>query len=249
MRRAVAEQPVLLGLAVAVGGYALSMLVNFTNPTSTCLIAFVIGALISASPGAEPPWRSVTVSVVWGVTALLMFFGCVSEINLKRGIERASAGDLAGATHGIDQARDLRPGDADVDMLASQYLAQALNQGDISVAPITIAYAKHSLAQTPHTYDSMVALAAGYIAENRLRDALHILNEAIGYYPYRTSARVLRGITRYGLGQNAAALSDLHAALSLSPHDLAATTAFAKVSAGTAAAPKTTVGSGTVTIK
>ncbi|WP_310961924.1 O-antigen ligase family protein [Nocardioides terrisoli] len=222
-----------LGLFVAVTGYAVVMLANFTIACSTCLAAYLAGCLLAEAPPpvpdpkerkprpvtafTEPGWyRPVAVGVA-SLASVALLLGCVSEIALQRGMVAAGRGDLTTARHDFATARALRPLDSDVSMLEAQTLAALANRGDRAAADLTAAIARQSLRRTPTTYASLLALGTARLTQNRPADALTIFTRLTDAYPMRPDAFVQRGIAKYGTGDTTGARADLERARWIAP--------------------------------
>jgi hypothetical protein len=219
--RAAQAQPELLGLFAAVVGYGVAMLVNFTIAGSTCLAAFLAGALIAGriepTEQREPVWQRHTALGLAGLATVGLFLACVSEVYLQRGMDSVDEARLTPAKEGFATARALRPLDADVAMLQAQALAAMTNTGLPQAARPAEATARDSLDGTPDTYASQVALGVALLAQNRLPEAVEVLDRAVALYPERPAARIQRGIGRFGMRDVEGARADLHKAQALAP--------------------------------
>ncbi len=209
-----------IGLLAAVGAYGVALLVNFTTPSTTCLAAFATGALIAKPPKAKEPTTLRAFPVVAAVCASLLFaVMSLSEVALRNGAELASAGRTRLATERFEVVERLRPFDPDASMLSAQYLAQQASRGSLYAARQTARRARTSLASTPDSYESNVALGVALIARRELRDAAQVLDHAVSIYPYRPHAYIQRAIARAPLGDIDGAVADLQRAHALDPSD------------------------------
>lgn len=224
----VAARPELAGVFAGVLGYGAAMLANFTNPTSTCLAAFLAGTLVAvplaerggpesdvaadASGSRFDPWvwRDRGLVALAGFSVIVLLALAVSEIQLDRGFAAAGRGDEAAAADHFDSAAALRPGDPDTHMLSAQALAGLANAaGDLEAAEEAERHAGLSLDRTPDTYQSQVALGVALMTEDRPQEAYDVLDAAVADFPMRASAYVQRGLAAYLLGEEDAARADL----------------------------------------
>ncbi|GAB4012652.1 O-antigen ligase family protein [Nocardioides ultimimeridianus] len=214
-------RPELAGVFAAVAGYGAAMLANFTIASSTCLAAFLAGCLLTVPTPAEHPepavrrWAAIGIA---GIATAALLLVCVSEIYLQSGLASAGQGRIQAARADFDTVRHLRPGDADVDMIAAQALAALADgtaNGRVPAAAAAEQYADRSLDATPATYESRVALGVALRVQDRLPAALHTLDGAITDFPLRPKAYTQRAIVRFGLRDVAGARSDLRTAIGL----------------------------------
>lgn len=209
-----------LGLYAAVVAYGSALLLNFTTPGTTCLAAFLTGALIAVPVGdREPVWQrwAVAVGAVTAVAGLIST--CLSEVALQNGAELAASGKLRLAVDRYQLVERMRPFDADVHMLASEFLAEQASRGSTYAARQAAKEARHSLRETPDSYEANVALGVALITEHKLRGALRVLDEAVADYPFRSQAYTQRAIARAQLGDLAGGVLDLRRAMALRPDD------------------------------
>ncbi len=219
--RAARADALAFGLFLATTGYGVAMLANFTIASSTCLAAFLGGALVServTTEDTEPVWRRSVIGALAGAAALALALGCVSEIALERGMTALSRGDLSAASSDFATARHLRPLDGDVSMLEAQTLAAAANAGSRPAADQTADRARASLDRTPDTYASLLALGTALLTQNHPDQALIVFTKLTDDYPMRPDAFVQRGIARFGTGDRAGARTDLEHARWIAPH-------------------------------
>jgi tetratricopeptide (TPR) repeat protein len=210
--------PEAWGLLVAVGGYALAMMANFTAAGPTCLAAFLAGALIAeAATDAEPTWSRLAGQGAFGLLAIAMLMSCIAENRVAGGIAAARGGDVTAAAARIDVARDWRPLDADIPMLGSQALAAVASAGDQMAADETRSLAEASLRRTPDSYGSLVALGVALITQRDLSAARAELDKAVALFPRRPDAYLQRAIARAGLGDIQGAVADAQATLAIDP--------------------------------
>lgn len=216
----VRETPEMWGTFAAVIGYGVALLANFTIAGSTCLAAFLAGIMLSEPAGAkEPAWKPRLAMAAAGLACLGLFGACVADVQVQRGVQLASAGHLVAAERAFVAARHFHPGDGDIAMLGAQAMAGMVSNGNAAAAPPAVRLARASLAKTPQTYQSRVALGVALIAQNRLPQAKRDLNTAVRLFPMRPAAYVQRGIARFGLRDVPGARHDLHRAQRLAPHD------------------------------
>lgn len=209
----------LAGAYAAVLAYGVAMLANFTSPLSTCLAAFLAGALVAVPRDAAAPERP---SVRWAtlgsavVASLALLAICVSEVLLQRGLEQTAQERPSAALDSFDAALALRPGDYDARMIAAQGMtAVASATADPDAADDAAELARRSLSGTPDTYESRVALGVAQMTRGEYDDARHSLDRAIEGFPRRSRAYVQRAVLRAGLGDVPGARSDLRRAVDL----------------------------------
>ena len=217
--RAARRTPALLGLLVAVVGYGVMLSINFTAAGPTCLAALLAGALVATPAGNAPSWQRPAASALAVAAMVATGTAALAEVELQRGVDAAARGDVAEASSAFDSARALRPYDGDVAMIAAQALAAPASDGDLEAASATESAARRSLARTPDTYASQVALGVSLITQQRLDEAVTVLDAAVADAPVRPSAYVQRAVARFGLRDVAGARADLLVALELDPRD------------------------------
>jgi tetratricopeptide (TPR) repeat protein len=219
------ESALGLGLAAAVGGYLLAMLANFTIAGSTCLAAFLAGALVAVDPRPERAsrvrerWVVVVGSSVAVATAVALFAACASEIRLADGVKALDAGDLASAQRDFAQARELRPVDPDLAMLEAQAYAAAADAGMPEAVAPAARLARRSLAHTPQTYASRLSLAVADLLAGRPSRSQERLDRLVRDYPARAELYLERAIVRARSGDRAGVLEDLTHAHQIAPRD------------------------------
>lgn len=117
-------------------------------------------------------------------------------------------------------------------MLAAQALAaRASARSDSASAAASQKYAERSLARTPDTYGSRLALAVAKVTTGNLPQAVRTLDALIEEYPLRPDAWVQRGIARFGQRDADGARSDLSHAIELSPGDRTAKRVLKRINA------------------
>lgn len=215
-----ATDPVVLGALAATVGYGIALLPNFTIAGSTCLAAFLAGVLVAReAPAREPvvPPRLVAAAAVAGV--MLSGLGAVAEQAVADGVEAVLDHDVAAAEAAFDRARHLRPWDPDTSMLAAQTLAAPASErvGDTPV--LTETHARRSLARTPDTFHSGLALAVAQHAQGDLAGARATLDALLAWHPNEPLALVERARVRFEETDVAGARADLRLARRLSPGD------------------------------
>lgn len=211
-----------LGIALfaAMLGYGAALAINFTTPSTTCLAAFVTGGAVAVfEPTRERRWtRTALRCTACGLT-LTMGLSAIAEVALRNGAELATAGRIGDARARFEVASTLRPLDPDVHMVAAEYFAQRASAGDQGAARATVEHARASLAVTPRSYETEVALGVGLLATGELVRALGVLNAAVADYPYRGQAYIQRALVLIGLDQPQAGIRDLQRAIVLRPKD------------------------------
>jgi hypothetical protein len=209
-----------LGLFSAVIAYGCALLLNFTTPGTTCLAAFLAGALVAVPARAsELVWPRWVALVSASVAVVTLVTTCLSEVALRSGAELAAAGRVHLAVGRFELVEKLRPFDSDTHMLASEFLAEQASRGDRLAARVAEREARRSLRSTPHSYEANVALGVALITQRRLRGGLKVLDEAVVDYPFRGQAYTQRAIARAELGDVAGAVTDLRRAMALRPDD------------------------------
>jgi hypothetical protein len=222
--------PLVLGCFGAMVGYGVGILPNFTIAGSTCLAAFLVGCLVGEPAARTEPLAPVRVVAGLALAGTVAFSaGAVAERLLQEGVDAALRGHTTEAVRDFDHARALRPLDGDVAMLASQALAAATNAGDTSAAGPTEMWARRSLARTPNTYASGLALAVAEISRNDVTAALPLLDHLVRLFPTEPEARIQRGIVRFGNHDLPGAMSDLRLAEKLDPNDRTAREVIARI--------------------
>lgn len=220
--RAVRREPdaLTVGLFAATIGYGVGVLPNFTIAGSTCLAAFFVGALVAVPARRTEPILLPRVVAGLAVLAVVAFSSAaLAERSIQTGVAAAARGDVAAADAAFQRARHLRPFDGDVAMFAAQSLAGAANDRTPGAAPLAERWARRSLARTPDTYASGLALAVAQISRNELPAAKDTLDGLIARFPTEPDARIQRGIARFGLQDVDGARSDLRLAHHLQPRN------------------------------
>lgn len=217
----VREAPAWAGVGLAVAAYGVGMLVNFPIAGSTCLAAFLAGALLAEPAGAGgPTWLPPARMAAAGAAAIALAAGCLGDLRLQAGLDHLAAGRSTEAVASFDTAAGLRPGDGDTPMLAAQALARlASDTQDPVAAEATRRFAGESLALTPDTYAARLADAVADVASGELEQARETLDALVADFPRRGSVRVQRAIVRFGLRDVAGARADLDHAIDLDPRD------------------------------
>jgi hypothetical protein len=210
-----------LGLFSGVVAYGLALLISFTTPGTTCLAAFLTGALISVSVGRqeEHRWARPVMTVATAVAVVSLVFACLTDVTLRSGADLAAAGRVKEAGKLFARVEQFRPLDSDAHMLASQSLAQQASRGDLRAARMAEEQARASLRATPDSYESAVALGVALITQQRHREAIRVLDAAVADYPYRAPAYTQRAIARLRTGKIRPGLRDLGRAIELRPDD------------------------------
>lgn len=215
--QSVKARPELAGIYAAVGAYGAAMLANFTNPTSTCLAAFLAGVLVST--GRDSPERTPLrwgAMITAGVAAVALLALCVSEVFVAHGISAAQRGDVPAARSAFGIALTLRAGDPDTHMVAAQSFAAIADQSrDAAAAAQAESDARASLDATPDTYESQVALGVALASQDDLEGAIDVLEAAVADFPQRPSAYVQRALARLGTHDVDGAVADLERAKDL----------------------------------
>lgn len=216
----VRADPSSLGLLAAVAVFGLALLVNFTTAGTTCLAAFLVGALVAeAPPVTERRTVPRLAAVAAGALVVVLVVACVGEVVTQRGVDAARRGSVSDATGSFDSAVDLRPWDPDTAMIAAQALAGPASDGSAQAADAAAGFARRSLARTPASCASGLALGVARIGQGRLREAVTALDRVVERCPRRPAAYVQRGIARFGLRDVSGARRDLREALRLAPRD------------------------------
>lgn len=218
--RAVRAQPELHGPLLAVVACGAGLLPSFTAAGPVALAALLVGVLVGEPVrGDEPARRSHLVALASAGVAVVLAASCISEWSMQRGVEAAGRGEAVAAAEQFDRAATWRPWDSDVSMLAAQGLAPLASAGDVDAAIAAERFARESLARTPHTYASQVALGAALLAQQRTDEALVELDEAVDTFPRRPAALVQRALVQAATGRSAEASADLERAAALAPGD------------------------------
>ncbi len=184
--RAIGEQPTE-GEAAAVGGmlaglagYGVALLFYFTGPGTTPLAALFAGALVAAAPsGARGlgPVRGLAIAAL-GALTIVLAAGAAAELPLRSALVRAAAGDLAGADHDFDVARDLRPWDAGVAQIAAHAYAVLAGRGSSRAVRYGMTWARRELAAYPDSIQGLEDAAALESAAGRPAAAARTLRRA-----------------------------------------------------------------------
>lgn len=218
--RAVRAQPELHGPLLAVVACGVGLLPNFTSAGPVALAALLVGVLVGEPVrDSVATWRSRAVAAASAAVAVVLAASCISEWSIQRGVEAAGRGESVAAAEQFDQAARWRPWDSDLAMLAAQGLAPLASAGDVAASIATERFARESLARTPHTYASQVALGAALLAQHRTDEALVELDEAVDTFPRRPAALVQRALARAATGRLEEAAADLERAAVLAPGD------------------------------
>ncbi|MCW2751174.1 MAG: hypothetical protein JWR83_2284 [Aeromicrobium sp.] len=208
------------GSLIAVIGYGAMLLTHFTTAGTTCLAAFLCGALVGIPrPSVEPIWRRVGAIGLASLAIAALLAATVAEIPLQHGIQRVADGSLEQANSSFGAAHRLRPWDSDIGMLASQAYAQPASDGDLLSAELAVRWATRSLDRTPQSYDALLARGVGLIALGKLNAAETDLDLAIAVGPTDPRAWLQRGIARFGQQDANGALDDVERATRLDPED------------------------------
>ena len=144
---------------------------------------------------------------------------CLTEVTLRSGADMAAAGRVKAAAKQFALVERIRPFDSDAHMLASQFLAEQASRGDPRAARLAAKEARSSLRATPDSYESAVALGVALITQQKYRQAVRVLDDAVADYPFRTPAYIQRAIARLRTGKIEPGLQDLTRAIELRPDD------------------------------
>jgi len=245
--RAAKEEALAFGLLLAVSGYAVAMLANFTIACSTCLAAFLAGCLLAKPPPApvdakgrrrkapttydEARWIRPAAVGIASLAIVALLAGCISEIALQRGMDAVGRGDVSTARHDFSTARALRPLDSDVSMLEAQALAALANRGDESAATLTDSLARRSLDRTPTTYAALLARGTAQLTLDQPADAERTFLALTRSYPVRPDGFIQLAIARYGTGDRVGAEAAVHRAIRIAPHYRLARTVLRRLNA------------------
>ncbi|MDT0200390.1 tetratricopeptide repeat protein [Nocardioides sp. AE5] len=219
------ESPYAADLLGAVVGYGLVLLTHFTSPGTTCLAAFVAGALVAVRPTrarstallsrAVPPAAvvaAVLVVVVWSAAGR-------ADMHLEQGLAAAARGEVEVADREFTRAHELKPWDHDIAVMAAASLAAPASYGDPGAQRHARAWAITALTEHSRSTQAAVALAVVENSEGRFERAVELLDRTIARDPTAVQPWVQRGVARYGLRDVAGATADLRHALELDPDD------------------------------
>jgi Flp pilus assembly protein TadD len=203
------RSPALTGVGTAVLAYATALMLNFTAAGSTCLAALLVGVLVAERAEKRAVWVAPTSMAAAFAAVVVMAMSAYAEVPLRQGVDAAARGDVSAAAQAFASASSARFYDRDIDMIAAQSLAQLASSGDTHAATDAEARARRSLARTPDSYDSGVALGVALLSQSRPTAALVPLSRAVRACPHRAPAYVQRAVARAALGQLAGARRDL----------------------------------------
>lgn len=240
--RATRQRPELTGAYVAVVGYGVGLLANFTSAGPLILAALLVGCVLAEPPG--DPWRHALAGPLRhagvglaGAAVLGTSMACLAEVQLQRALQDAATGRAAFADTGLAAASRWRPLDSDIALIGAQALAGAANDGDQLAVEPARRWAERALDRTPTSYDARVALAVALLQDGELAPARDLLDDAVASFPQRPEAWLQRGIARFGLRDVAGARADLAEAIAIDPDDPRAPQVLAAIEQRLAADP------------
>jgi O-antigen ligase len=207
-----------VGAAAAGLAYSVVLLTHFTTAGTTPLAAFIVGGLIARPATSQAAWWQRAVAACAAVAALWAVTGACAEIALQDGVEAAARGDVTGADHAFDIARQWRPWDADVALLAAMALAEPASSGDPGAIEATLGWADRNLATVPNSRGAKIARAVGLTRSGRFSASIGLLGEVITAAPTEPQAYIERAIAHLGAGDIPAARGDITRAEHLDPH-------------------------------
>lgn len=216
------EGPVRFGVLLAVVGYGVALLVNFTAAGSTVLAALLAGILLAEPLGPESPDRPRLRAGARGAAWLALLLGVTAswaERDLYSSLVLASQGRLVAASDAADRAMALRPYDPDVPRIAAPAFARAATLGQLPAAPIAERLARDALRRLPDSYQATVALGVSLTMQNRLTEAERVLSHAVRLAPARVDAYLQLAIVRVGLDDPVGARVQARKALAIHPGD------------------------------
>lgn len=225
------ERHYLIGGVAAVVAYGTGLLTAFTSPGTTPLALFVCGGLV-ATPfalrdgrkfrGSAPLGRMFgSGGTPWGAAAVIGLVVAVpagiAEWPMAAGASAASHGDMSAAQRNFRQAYALRPWDADTALLAAQAFAGPAANGDPTAGRYAVDWARLSLATTPDSTESGLALAIGEINTGNLQGGKDVLDGLIVRSTADPQLHIQRAIANFGLGKPGESIADLNTAAFLDP--------------------------------
>lgn len=222
MMRADSVGPEVVGAFGAVAGYGVALLTHFTSPTTTPLVALLIGVLLARpAEGLRHTKGTSRIRVVAGSTAGLLALaalaGTCAEWPLRRATDSLAVGAVDDAERSFAFAVRLRPWDSDVALIAAQAMAKGATQGFPGSASGAVKWAGRALEANPHSEEAAVALAVGQMHSDDVLGAIATLDAIDRRAPAITQVHLQRGIAKFGLGDVQGALADLEEAAALDP--------------------------------
>lgn len=221
----------LAGAGLAILGFGVALMTDFTSPGTTVFAALLIGSLVSATPRAaagallrrgDPLWRQfgrMVRTIAFGGIAVLLIIAAAAEIPLQRGADSAAAHDVTQARSQFDTALALRPWDSDAASIAGQLMAQQAEQQVPGAADAATVFATRSLMATPGSIQAAKALAVGQQYSGHLADARATLTALKRKVPLDSGVVLRLGGVDVLLGNYPSAETELLQATRLSPKD------------------------------
>ena len=221
-----ASADLLAGSGLALVGFAVTLLSQFTSPGTTILAAFLVGVV--AGRPTESAYGAQTQSAnlihfvgigalaVWAV-ALAVF--AYAEIPLQTGAVQAGHGQIAEADASFTTALALRPWDVDIASDAAQVLAHEATENVQGAAGLAETYASRALAQTPTSVQALKALAVAQQYSGQLRPAQRTLLRLKEIVPLDETVALRLGGVDVLLKSWASAKAQLELATMLAPND------------------------------
>jgi len=217
--RSAGEDPFALGAWTATIGYGLVLLTHFTIAGTTCLVAFLVGALVAVPARPSPPAMRRSAAVLAAVAIVITAAASLAEVSIQNAVTAASQGRVADADNDFDTAQALRPWDVDIAMIAAQSFAGAASNGSAAAVPAATKWAQRSLDHVPRSTTSAVALASVLLIEGRSDAALVLLDPVVSRDPTDANARIQRAVAKFAARDVDGARSDLRYAQKLLPGD------------------------------
>ena len=140
-----------------------------------------------------------------------------AEWFMGAGARAAAGGNYAQAEQAFRQAWQLRRWDSDTALLAGQAFAGPATEGERQAARYAVEWGTLARERTPRSQEAGTALALGHLYSGEVPEAKDVLDALIAESPNATALYIHRGVAQFGLGQPAAAITDLEHAASLDP--------------------------------
>ncbi|MDQ0871070.1 O-antigen ligase [Arthrobacter sp. V1I9] len=218
---------------VTVAAYGVALLTHFTSIGTTGLVAFLCGGLVGREAATGSPARDgfhrtfaagkmLAVPRLFGALLVLTGLGLAvpataAEGFMGAGARAAAGGNYAQAEQAFRQAWQLRRWDSDTALLAGQAFAGPATEGERQAARYAVEWGTLARERTPRSQEAGTALALGHLYSGEVPEAKDVLDALIAESPNATALYIHRGVAQFGLGQPAAAITDLEHAASLDP--------------------------------
>lgn len=213
---------VVAGLG-ALSGYAVAAGTHFTSAGTTPLAAFLAGAVIAGMPRPPTGSRRWLRRAAIGATAawfLVLVPAVAAEWSLDSAYRAVSAGDFAadgGADSAFENARALRPWDADVPLMAAHAFASVALSGGTGAAEPARNWGVRALAAVPTSATATAAASAAAEVTGDLERATELMTRLVDGEPTNAEWRLRRGVIHAGAGRYAEAEGDFLRAAELAP--------------------------------